>query len=103
MHFQSKTNAISLPQTVVPTEINSRIDFKSLGISNPPSWSVNMEDGGGGTKVVQVPKAPVVEGLPLPSNLQVVALASLELHILFFLKLYLRFGFLHVGTSQGCL
>lgn len=51
--------------------MNSRIDFEALGIKNPPSWSVQLMDDAGGTQVVQVPKAPMVEGLPLPPNLQV--------------------------------
>lgn len=48
------------------------VDFEALGISNPPSWSVNLPDGAGGTKDVQVPKAPlgsVVEGMPLSAYL----------------------------------
>ncbi|KAL6144541.1 hypothetical protein ACLB2K_055233 [Fragaria x ananassa] len=52
--------------------VGSEVDFKALGISNPPSSSVMMGDGVGGTQLVEVPKAPVVEGLPLPSELQVV-------------------------------
>lgn len=50
------------------------VDFEALGISNPPSWSVNLPDGAGGTKDVQVPKAPlgsVVEGMPLSAYLPV--------------------------------
>ncbi|XP_015890694.3 serine/threonine-protein phosphatase 7 inactive homolog isoform X2 [Ziziphus jujuba] len=54
----------------VPAGMSSRIDFEALGISNPPSWSVLLTDDTGGTQVVEVPKAPVVEGLPLSSNLQ---------------------------------
>ena len=54
--------------------MSSRVDFEALGISNPPSWSVQMMDNAGGTKEIQVPRAPVgivVEGLPLSSYLPV--------------------------------
>lgn len=58
--------------------ISSEVDFEALGISNPPSSSVIMGDGAGGTELVQVPKAPVVEGLPLPLDLQVVDLSGCD-------------------------
>lgn len=55
--------------------MSSRVDFEALGIPNPPSWSVQMMDDAGGTKDVQVPRAPagvVVEGLPLSLYLPVI-------------------------------
>ncbi|VVA24044.1 PREDICTED: serine/threonine-phosphatase [Prunus dulcis] len=68
--LMSATGATSLSQTSFPPGISSEVNFKALGISNPPSWSVMLADDAGGTQLVQVPKAPVVEGLPLPSDLQ---------------------------------
>lgn len=71
LYLQSATGATSLSQTSFPPGISSEVNFEALGISNPPSWSVMLADDAGGTQLVQVPKAPVVEGLPLPSDLQV--------------------------------
>ncbi|PON96174.1 Serine/threonine-specific protein phosphatase/bis(5-nucleosyl)-tetraphosphatase [Trema orientale] len=62
----------SSSETNFPAWISSRVDFEALGISNPPSWSILLVDGAGGTKFLQVPRspgAPVIEGLPLPSDL----------------------------------
>lgn len=47
-------------------------DFGALGIYNAPCWNVELRDGSGGTQVVEVPRAPLAEGLPLPPNIQVV-------------------------------
>lgn len=63
---EASTSAFSGLQDAVRPEF----DFESLGIYNAPSWSVQLPDGSGGTQVVQVPRAPSVEGLPLPPNLQ---------------------------------
>ena len=60
-------------ETTFPARIRSSVDFEALGIFNPPSWNVQLSDGGG-TKAVEVPRAPVgsvLEGLPLPNDLQV--------------------------------
>ncbi|XP_062008680.1 serine/threonine-protein phosphatase 7-like isoform X1 [Rosa rugosa] len=69
-----KPSSVTSPATGAASlslaSVSSEVDFKTLGISNPPSSSVMMGDGAGGTELVQVPKAPVVEGLPLPSELQ---------------------------------
>jgi serine/threonine-protein phosphatase 5 len=53
--------------------MTSEVDFEALGISNPPSWTVLLPDDVDGTKLVQVPQAPEVEGLPLSPNLEVIA------------------------------
>lgn len=47
-------------------------DFGALGIYNAPGWRVELPDGSGGTQAVEVPRAPLAEGLPLPPNIQVV-------------------------------
>lgn len=69
-HAQTSTAAIRSSQLSSPVEMTSGIDFKCLGISNPPSWSVLLPDDAGGTKLVQVPEVPDVEGLPLPPSLE---------------------------------
>ena len=69
----------------------------------------------GGTKVVQVPRAPSVEGLPLhmPSNLQVskpvlfhipplLFALLLLLLLLFILCLIITRSSLNAGDSKGC-
>ena len=56
----------SYPAGVIP-----EFDFAALGIYNAPSWSVQLPHGSVGTQVVQIPRAPLVEGLPLPQNIQV--------------------------------
>lgn len=76
LYLQSATGATSLSQTSVPPGSSSEVNFEALGISNPPSCSVMVPDDAGGTQLVQVPKAPVVEGLPLPSDLQVLDLSG---------------------------
>ena len=53
--------------------MTSEVDFEALGISNPPSWTVLLPDDVDGTKLVQVPQAPEVEGLPVSPNLEVIA------------------------------
>ncbi|XP_062087710.1 serine/threonine-protein phosphatase 7 inactive homolog [Humulus lupulus] len=64
------TSSDSSSQTNIPASLSSRVDFEALGIYNSPSWNILMEDSAGGTKFLQVPRAPLVEGLPLPSDLQ---------------------------------
>ena len=70
MHAQALTSTVSTPQKSHSTGMRPRFDFGALGIYNAPSWSVQLPDGSGGSQFVQVPKAPVVEGLPLPPNIQ---------------------------------
>ncbi|KAF5452987.1 hypothetical protein F2P56_027935 [Juglans regia] len=70
MHGETSTAAISPSQDSSPVEMTSGVDFKELGISNPPSWSVLFPDDEGGTKLVQVPQVPEVEGLPLPPGIE---------------------------------
>ncbi|XP_073223144.1 serine/threonine-protein phosphatase 7-like isoform X2 [Cicer arietinum] len=62
----ASTSDFSAPQDAVRPEF----DFEALGIYNAPSWTVQFPDGSGGTQAVQVPRAPLVEGLPLPPNIQ---------------------------------
>ena len=61
----------SSSQTSCPAWMISKVDFEALGISNPPSWSFPLADNAGGTNAVEVLRAPAVEGIPLPSELQV--------------------------------
>ncbi|XP_059458086.1 serine/threonine-protein phosphatase 7-like isoform X2 [Corylus avellana] len=70
MQAQTSTAAISSSQKSSPVGMTSEVDFEALGISNPPSWTVLLPDDVDGTKLVQVPQAPEVEGLPLPPNLE---------------------------------
>ncbi|KAI5413733.1 hypothetical protein KIW84_058043 [Lathyrus oleraceus] len=63
---EASTSTFSAPQDASRPEF----DFESLGIYNAPSWSVQLPDGSGGSQVVQVPRAPLVEGLPLPANIE---------------------------------
>ncbi|KAK7261685.1 hypothetical protein RIF29_28002 [Crotalaria pallida] len=65
----ASTSAFSGPQIFYPTS-SPGINFGALGIYNAPSWGVELPDGSGGTHVLQVPRAPVVEGLPLPPNIE---------------------------------
>ncbi|XP_030490639.2 serine/threonine-protein phosphatase 7 inactive homolog isoform X1 [Cannabis sativa] len=65
------TSSESSPQTNIPDWLSSRVDFEALGIYSPPSWNILMENNSTGrTKFLQVPRAPLIEGLPLPSHLQ---------------------------------
>ncbi|TKY48281.1 Serine/threonine-protein phosphatase 7 [Spatholobus suberectus] len=66
----ASTSAFSAPQRFYPDGMRPEFDFGALGIYNAPCWSVELPDGSGGTQVVQVPRAPLVEGLPLPPNIQ---------------------------------
>ncbi|XP_027342035.1 serine/threonine-protein phosphatase 7-like isoform X2 [Abrus precatorius] len=67
----ASTSAFSAPERFYPDGImRPEFDFGALGIYNAPCWSVQLPDGSGGTHVVEVPRAPLVEGLPLPSNIQ---------------------------------
>ncbi|KAE8038668.1 hypothetical protein FH972_011149 [Carpinus fangiana] len=45
------------------------VDKGTWGLEKP-SWAVLLPDDVDGTKLVQVPQAPEVEGLPLPPNLE---------------------------------
>ncbi|CAI8612000.1 unnamed protein product [Vicia faba] len=64
--IEASTSTFSSPQDASRPEF----DFESLGIYNAPSWSVQLPDGSGGSQAVQVPRAPLVEGLPLPPNIE---------------------------------
>ncbi|RDX62247.1 Serine/threonine-protein phosphatase 7, partial [Mucuna pruriens] len=66
----ASTSAFSASQGFYPDGMRPEFDFGALGIYNAPCWSVELPDGSGGTQVVQVPRAPLVEGLPLPPNIQ---------------------------------
>nr|XP_025613679.1 serine/threonine-protein phosphatase 7 isoform X3 [Arachis hypogaea] len=66
----ASTSAFCASQRPYPGGSRPIFDFSLLGIDNGPSWSVELGDGLGGTQVMQVPRAPVVEGLPLPPNIQ---------------------------------
>uniref|UniRef100_A0A803NY55 Serine/threonine-protein phosphatase n=1 Tax=Cannabis sativa TaxID=3483 RepID=A0A803NY55_CANSA len=70
VHGQPTTDRSSSSRSIFPPWISSKVDFEALGISNPPSWSVPLADDAGGVQVVPIPRAPMVEGLPLPSDLQ---------------------------------
>ncbi|MED6197026.1 hypothetical protein PIB30_052878 [Stylosanthes scabra] len=65
----ASTSAFCASQRLYPGGSRPSFDFSMLGIHNGPSWSVELLDGLGGTQVMQVPRAPVVEGLPLPPNI----------------------------------
>ncbi|OIW03768.1 hypothetical protein TanjilG_30044 [Lupinus angustifolius] len=65
----ASTSAFSDPRMFYPSGIRPGFDFGELGIYNAPSWGVELPDGSGGTQMMQVPRAPVVEGLPLPPNI----------------------------------
>ncbi|XP_020223394.1 serine/threonine-protein phosphatase 7 isoform X1 [Cajanus cajan] len=66
----ASTSAVSVPQRIYPDGMRPEFDFGALGIYNAPCWSVELPDGSGGTQVLPVPRAPLVEGLPLPPNIQ---------------------------------
>ncbi|XP_020223428.1 serine/threonine-protein phosphatase 7 inactive homolog [Cajanus cajan] len=70
IHAQASTSAVSVPQRIYPDGMRPEFDFGALGIYNAPCWSVELPDGSGGTQVLPVPRAPLVEGLPLPPNIQ---------------------------------
>ncbi|XP_057458115.1 serine/threonine-protein phosphatase 7-like isoform X3 [Lotus japonicus] len=61
----ASTSSSSAPVGPIP-----EFDFESLGIYNAPSWGVQFPDSSGRTQVVPIPRAPLVEGLPLPPNIQ---------------------------------
>ncbi|KAK7271983.1 hypothetical protein RJT34_28297 [Clitoria ternatea] len=69
-HAQASTSGDSAPQRFTPDETGPEFDFGALGIHSGPCWSVELPDGSGGTQIVQVPRAPAVEGLPLPPSIQ---------------------------------
>ncbi|KAK7402253.1 hypothetical protein VNO78_14372 [Psophocarpus tetragonolobus] len=66
----ASTSTLCAPQRVYPDGMGPEYDFGALGIYNAPCWSVELPDGSGGTQVVEVPRASLVEGLPLPPNIQ---------------------------------
>ncbi|KAI4329104.1 hypothetical protein L6164_021404 [Bauhinia variegata] len=66
----ASTSAMSTLQRSYPDGMRPAFDFGALGIYNAPSWTVELPDASGSTQVVQVPRASVVEGLPLPPNIQ---------------------------------
>lgn len=70
MNAQASAPGISASQRSYPAGVTPEFDFGALGIYNAPSWTVQLPDGSGGTQVVQIPRAPLAEGLPLPQNIQ---------------------------------
>ncbi|XP_022960395.1 serine/threonine-protein phosphatase 7-like isoform X1 [Cucurbita moschata] len=79
-----------------PIEVHSGVDFEALGILNPPSWSVTMTDDVTGTQSVKIPKAPVVEGLPLPPSIEEPHKAAYE----YFLELIAGLKFMLQTTEN---
>jgi len=73
MHTQASISTLSAPQRFYPDGMRPEFDFGALGIYNAPCWNVELRDGSGGTQVVEVPRAPLAEGLPLPPNIQVMS------------------------------
>jgi len=71
MNAQASTSTLSASERFYPEGMRPEFDFGALGVYNAPCWSVELPDGSGGTQVVEVPRAPLVEGLPLPPNIQV--------------------------------
>ncbi|KAK2360982.1 serine/threonine-protein phosphatase [Trifolium repens] len=64
---KASTSAFSAPQDMVRPESNS----EAFGIDNGgQSWSAQLPDGSSGTRVVEVPRSPLVDELPLPHNIQ---------------------------------
>lgn len=80
-HAQASTSALSVPQIFYPNGMRPGFDFGALGIYNAPTWGVQLPDGSGGTQVVQVPRAPVVEGLPLPLSIQVASFMIINIFV----------------------
>ncbi|CAL0322086.1 unnamed protein product [Lupinus luteus] len=68
--WQKLFKKCSLAFLFIPSGIRPGFDFGELGIYNAPAWGVELPDGSGGSQIMQVPRAPVVEGLPLPPNIQ---------------------------------
>ncbi|BAT91727.1 hypothetical protein LR48_Vigan05g201200 [Vigna angularis] len=66
----ASTSTLSASERFYPEGMRPEFDFGALGIYNAPCWSVELPDGSGGTQVVEVPRASLVEGLPLPPNIQ---------------------------------
>lgn len=93
---EASTSTFSAPQDASRPEF----DFESLGIYNAPSWSVQLPDGSGGSQVVQVPRASLVEGLPLPANIEV---ASFTIYQYFVNMLMLNQILVFAGATCGCL
>ncbi|XP_008458903.1 serine/threonine-protein phosphatase 7-like isoform X2 [Cucumis melo] len=79
-----------------PIEIHSGVDFEALGILNPPSWSITLTDDATGTQNVPIPKAPVVEGLPLPPSIEEPHKAAYE----YFLELIAGLKFMLQTTEN---
>lgn len=79
-----------------PIEIHSGVDFEALGILNPPSWSITLTDDTTGTQNVQIPKAPMVEGLPLPPSIEEPHKAAYE----YFLELIAGLKFMLQTTEN---
>lgn len=101
-HAQASTSAFSAPQRFDPAGVRPEFDFEALGIYNAPCWSVQLPDGSGGTQVVQVPRAPLVEGLPLPPTVQVASLWFF-LPTSLLIWLVLKWNLYFAGATQGCL
>ncbi|CAJ1955458.1 unnamed protein product [Sphenostylis stenocarpa] len=66
----ASTSTLSASERFYPEGMKPEFDFGALGLYNAPCWSVELPDGSGGTQVVEVPRASIVEGLPLPPNIQ---------------------------------
>uniref|UniRef100_A0A0R0HAT9 Serine/threonine-protein phosphatase n=1 Tax=Glycine max TaxID=3847 RepID=A0A0R0HAT9_SOYBN len=66
----ASTSTLSAPQRFYSDGMRPEFDFGALGIYNAPGWRVELPDGSGGTQAVEVPRAPLAEGLPLPPNIQ---------------------------------
>lgn len=64
---QASISDISAPQDVVRSEFN----FEALGMDNPPTLSVQIQEGSSCTQDLQLPRAPLMEELPPPPNIQV--------------------------------
>lgn len=68
--MHASTSTLSAPQRFYSDGMRPEFDFGALGIYNAPGWRVELPDGSGGTQAVEVPRAPLAEGLPLPPNIQ---------------------------------
>ncbi|XP_028774403.1 serine/threonine-protein phosphatase 7 isoform X2 [Neltuma alba] len=105
MNAQASTSGISSAQRSYPAGVMPEFDFAALGIYNAPSWNVQLPDGSGGTQAVQLPRAPLVEGLPLPQNIQEPHKAAYEylFELIASLKLVLMNRETDNRTSQSAL
>ncbi|KAK7335862.1 hypothetical protein VNO80_27963 [Phaseolus coccineus] len=70
MNAQTSTSTLFASERFYPEGMRPEFDFGALGVYNAPCWSVELPDGSGGPQVAEVPRASLVEGLPLPPNIQ---------------------------------